>query len=301
MIDIRPQDVVTTGGTQSRVALCEDTVATYAEAMKSGSTLPPIVVYHDGSTYWLADGFHRLMAHIRNGADWLAADVRQGTRREAVLHSVGSNAEHGLPRTNADKRHAVLLLLKDEEWGQWADREIARRCYVAASFVGDLRARICSPTTDKHPRKAERNGTTYVQNTANIGRRDEAIELFLGPTKETPEVRARQISALADAGYRASQISAEIGLSEERVRKIASTSGITLPDAAIGKTRKLDNRRVAEQTVMSMEACAQSITAVPLDLRGLEASDLQEWLSSVSESLAIFRKFHKQLTEAANV
>ena len=89
------------------------------------------------------------MAHIRNGADWLAADVRQGTRREAVLHSEGANAEHGLPRTNADKRHAVMLLLKDEEWATWDDREIGRRCCVHHVFVGDLRRSLVTNTSEK--------------------------------------------------------------------------------------------------------------------------------------------------------
>jgi hypothetical protein len=74
--------------------------------------------------------------------------LRQGTRREAVPHSVGSNAEHGLPRTNADKRHAVLLLLKDEEWSQWSGNEIARRCAVHHSFVDRLRASLAPSASE---------------------------------------------------------------------------------------------------------------------------------------------------------
>jgi len=34
---------------------------------------------------------------------------------DAVFNSVGANAEHGLRRTNADKRRAVLTLLNDDE------------------------------------------------------------------------------------------------------------------------------------------------------------------------------------------
>ncbi|EWY35857.1 hypothetical protein N825_32650 [Skermanella stibiiresistens SB22] len=39
-----------------------------------------------------------------------------GSRRDAVPHAVGANARHGLPRSNADKRDAVMILLKDPEW-----------------------------------------------------------------------------------------------------------------------------------------------------------------------------------------
>lgn len=153
--------------------MSEETVAAYAEAMKSGATLPPIVVYHDGSTCWLADGFHRLMGHIRNGADWITADVRIGTRREAVLHSVGSNAEHGLQRTSADKRHAVGLLLADEEWSTWSDREIARQCAVSHQLVGALKASLVAATSEKQTTKTYTNkhGQASTMNTENIGKR----------------------------------------------------------------------------------------------------------------------------------
>lgn len=141
--------------------------------MKNGAVLPSIVSHHDGSTYWLADGFHRLMAHIRNGADWLTADVRIGTRREAVLHSVGANDTHGLRRSNADKRNSVLMLLNDEEWGRWADREIARRCCVNHVFVGDMRRSLVTNTSEKSAAKTYTNkhGQTATMNTENIGKR----------------------------------------------------------------------------------------------------------------------------------
>lgn len=40
------------------------------------------------------------------------------------------------------------MLLDDDEWGQWSDREIARQCGVSNKFVGDVRASICFPNTD---------------------------------------------------------------------------------------------------------------------------------------------------------
>jgi len=82
-----------------------------------------------------------------------------------------------LPRSNADKRKAVLTLLEDEEWGKWSAREIARRCCVSHNFVAELKHSICHSMTDA-PRTCERNGTTYEVDTSNIGRRKAEVVEF---------------------------------------------------------------------------------------------------------------------------
>src|SRR5690242_8250426 len=127
------------GGTQTRAAISDNAVREYADSMNNGAQFPPLIVFYDGTDYWLADGFHRFRAFAENGIDEIEADVRQGSRRDAVLYSVGANAEHGLPRTNEDKRRAVATMLCDEEWKQWSDREIARRCNVGNEMVSRLR------------------------------------------------------------------------------------------------------------------------------------------------------------------
>ncbi len=134
----------TDGGTQPRAELSAETIAEYREAMAAGSAFPPVVVFYDGTDHWLADGFHRLEATKATGAKEIAADVRQGTQRDAVLFSAGANAAHGLRRTNADKRRAVERLLADKEWSKWSDRKIAEACGVTHPFVGKLRAERAS-------------------------------------------------------------------------------------------------------------------------------------------------------------
>lgn len=127
------------GGTQARAALNEDVVAEYAEAIIAGADMPPVTVFHDGKAYWLADGFHRFHAHRKARAIEIDADVRTGTKRDAILHSVGANAHHGLRRSNEDKRLAVRTLLRDKEWGKWSDRQIADVCGVSHPFVASIR------------------------------------------------------------------------------------------------------------------------------------------------------------------
>lgn len=127
-------------------------------------------VYYDGELYWLADGFYRVLAAEVAGIERIAADIGQGTRRDAVLHSVGANACHGLRRTNVDKQRAVETLLRDEEWGEWSDNAIAKACSVSHPFVGKIRARLSlSCNRYKIARNVQRNGTVYTQNTTKIG------------------------------------------------------------------------------------------------------------------------------------
>lgn len=163
----------TDGGTQARAGLDEAKVAEYAERMMAGDDFPALVAFYDGSDYWLADGFHRHAAAILAGKNTYLVDVKQGTRRDAVLYAVGANAEHGLPRTDGDKRRAVETLLRDEEWVKWSDREIAKRCKVSHPFVAKIRAEIVTGNVTSEGQErtyTTRHGTTATMATGNIGR-----------------------------------------------------------------------------------------------------------------------------------
>lgn len=160
----------TNGGTQPRAEINDMIVEAYAEDMLTGAEFPPVVVFYDGDNYWLADGFHRVQAARKAKCIFIKADVRQGTRRDAVLFSVGANATHGLRRSNTDKRRAVEVLLRDEEWQQWSDREIARRCAVHHTFVGRVRKETSLVLNTSERTYTTKHGTTATMNTGNIGK-----------------------------------------------------------------------------------------------------------------------------------
>ncbi|HZL37325.1 MAG TPA: ParB/RepB/Spo0J family partition protein [Tepidisphaeraceae bacterium] len=176
---IKLADIRRDGGTQQRAAIDPDTVAAYAALLADGTTLPPATVVREGDTFWLVDGFHRYAAYGTCGMDAMPCTVLPGTRRDAILQSVGANATHGLRRTNADKRRAVETMLGDPEWVNWSDREIARRCAVSQPYVGHVRASLKllsvnndepateSPATRTYTTK---HGTTATMQTGAIGK-----------------------------------------------------------------------------------------------------------------------------------
>ncbi len=168
------------GGTQPRVEMNEEVIADYAELIRSGITFPPVTVFFDGAAYWLADGFHRYHAHRRIGRDTIFAEVQDGGLREALLHSVGANAKHGLRRTNADKRKAVETMLyneyvsKDGSGNPWSSREIARRCCVSERMVRSARevliAAVPDYETEKRTFTHHKTGKPAVMNITKIGK-----------------------------------------------------------------------------------------------------------------------------------
>lgn len=153
------------GATQLRTQIDDAHVQRLIEALESGATLPPITVYRDDDgVHWLADGWHRLRAHQALNRVEITAEVRSGSRRDAILHAAGANAAHGLPRSRADVRRAIEALLRDEEWRQWSDREIARRVGCSHHTVASVRRDLESSgqIAQIESRRAERNGVVYT-------------------------------------------------------------------------------------------------------------------------------------------
>lgn len=162
--------VRTNGGTQIRAILRDDIVEEYAEAIRAGTSFPPVIVYYDGEAHWLADGFHRFAAYKAVGAQALPAEVRRGTQRDAILFAVGANASHGLPRTNADKRRAVMVLLEDREWGKRSDRWVAEKAGVSPMTVGRIRADIDPNCNKGTVARGGKDGRTRKPPKATAGR-----------------------------------------------------------------------------------------------------------------------------------
>ena len=129
--EIPIEDIVLCDELQPREKMNNETVIEYIEAIEQGVNLPPATLFNNGGQeFWMTDGFHRFQSWKKSGRKTIPAIVKTGSKRDALLWSVGANAAHGLRRTNADKRRAAMTLLKDKEWTKWSDGQIAKQCAV---------------------------------------------------------------------------------------------------------------------------------------------------------------------------
>lgn len=143
------------GGTQSRASLDQETVDDYAEELDDSKDLPPVRLFFDGSEYWLADGFHRYFAYQKRDRASIPADVTEGTLRQAIFASFGTNKKNGKRPSNEDKRKSVKSILADPEWSQMSDRAIAEEVGCSHPLVAQIRnPKPATPPTPKAPKTA---------------------------------------------------------------------------------------------------------------------------------------------------
>lgn len=195
------------GGTQSRVEIHNETVADYADAIKSAAKFPPMVVFHDGADYWLADGFHRWHAFNKAGKASAEADVRSGSLRDAVLFSLGANGTHGLRRTNADKRKAVESMLADAEWSEWSDHKIAETCGVSHPFVAAVRSPKAAARQEENRQASSQKKAAAVESDSSADEPKQPARVESDSKKSAAPVESDS-SAPADDGPDAAELAA---------------------------------------------------------------------------------------------
>lgn len=135
-VKIQIRQIVAEAETYGRV-ISDEVVNEYAELMKAGTIFPPVLVYRQGNKYYLADGFHRVVATLRAWRGTIQAHVRKGGRLDALEAALSINGTHGLRPSSADKKFAVDRALV--EFPDRADRAIAVMCRVSPTFVGERR------------------------------------------------------------------------------------------------------------------------------------------------------------------
>ena len=250
------------GGTQVRIAQNQFTIDEYAEKMVAGAIFPPVVVFFDGSEYWLADGFHRINAAIQAGIEHINVDIKEGDKRDALLYAVGANSSHGLRRTNEDKRNAVLLLLNDPEWVEWSDREIAKACCVDHKFVGKIRSDVFTGDIPSEGRKyTTKHGTIARMNTERIGKTANIAPEVRELIRDTPIIEN------TDDLTRLSSLEPE--KQKEVVEKVISGES---------KDVKSSLRKITLESAKNAIITTSSETDVELSIHH---GDCVEWLSSL--------------------
>lgn len=151
----------------ARVELDDKYLFEIEQDIKDGAKLPPITLFYDGTKHYLVDGLHRFQAAKNLKQEMIVADIREGNQRNAILFSCSANSEHGLRRTNNDKRKAVNKMLADPEWSQWSDGLIAKQCVVTQPFVSRVRRNLTQNSFESSSNRKGKDGRTY--NTEKIG------------------------------------------------------------------------------------------------------------------------------------
>jgi hypothetical protein len=167
--ELKVSDIRIDGGTQIRKQLNSDKVNEYAEQMNDGIVFPPITVFFDGSSYWLASGFHRLFAEKQRGTEVVKANVINGTVDEATWFALGDN-KHGLNMNAEDYRRSIEIALNHPKWSTYSNIQIANHVGVSATTVARVKKeRNIKPAekvkyTDKH-------GNEATMDTSKIGKK----------------------------------------------------------------------------------------------------------------------------------
>ena len=123
---------------QGRLAIDPVQVAEIREALLEEETHesePVEVVQDELGRLWLWDGFHRHQAYRDANRQYIPVHIRHGTRSQARLHAAGANQRPVIPRTAAEKRRQVRMVLEDPDGQAWPERAIAKWCGVSRDLV----------------------------------------------------------------------------------------------------------------------------------------------------------------------
>ena len=164
---------------QTRAGTDAETIDNYAEAMADGAKFPEVTVFTDGAHYWLADGFHRVMAAKQNGRTAIEADVYKGTEDDAVLFGGTANNKQGKRPTRADVQHFLQMVWERREaifGGTPTGGNLAEKCGITrqagTKFVNEKlaempNASLRSPVNNlqvKMPERGVSEGGSTAQN-----------------------------------------------------------------------------------------------------------------------------------------
>jgi len=138
------------GGTQARVNLDEAYIADLADIIQeigADNLRSRMVVFADGANIWLADGFHRYFAMKKLGIESAWTTRYDGTQQDAIWYSLSANKDHGLRRTNEDKRKAVETALRCSEFSTKSVRELAKHIGVSHGLVQTIKTEMSKVST----------------------------------------------------------------------------------------------------------------------------------------------------------
>lgn len=254
-------NIRTDGGTQPRLELDQNLVKEYAEVMREGVVFPPVEVFHDGSEYWLVDGFHRYFGYKANGLTSIEAIVHTGTLREAQFYAWKANNKHGNRLKPEDIRAIIRIMLTDEEYSKWSNNHIAKELGISSMTVG--RVRVAMQEESKTPAQTT---VTYVDkhgNTTTMKTDKKKKAKTQRPTTKPDVTTANPVTEL-----------------EQKVKELATTV----------------NTLAEENTVMR-----DKIAIGQWDASEIEKIDAEETINNLRERIRVLEIDNKSLRESRDI
>ena len=155
------EKLIIDAGTDVRNEISESVVEEYSEAITNKAKFPALIVFESSDGLVLADGFHRYFAFERQGVKEYDCDIRNGTKTDALKFALGSNTTHGYRRTNADKRNAVMIALR--EFSKLSNRAVADLCFIHRSTVDEIQSRKMEQKTERGKSRKVRKQTRVAE------------------------------------------------------------------------------------------------------------------------------------------
>lgn len=255
-------NIRTDGGTQPRLELDQNLVKEYAEVMREGVVFPPVEVFHDGSEYWLVDGFHRYFAIKSNAVTTIEAIVHTGTLREARFYAWKANNKHGNRLKAEDIRAILRIMLTDEEYSKWSNNHIAKELGISSMTVGRVRVAM-----QEEAKKPAQTTVTYVDKHGNTTTmktdKSKKKATTQRPTTKPDVTTANPVTEL-----------------EQRVKELATTV----------------NTLAEENTVMR-----DKIAIGQWDASEIEKIDAEETINNLRERIRVLEIDNKSLRESRDI
>jgi hypothetical protein len=120
-----------------RLELDRRWIEALAKAIRQDCKLPPVVCFYDGDNYWLADGLDRLEAAKLAEQKTILADIRQGSRQEAISYSKSGSRRNKEKQQVVDRFLELLKFMGEEEKKYWSNIDIGAYCAVSNTQVSN--------------------------------------------------------------------------------------------------------------------------------------------------------------------
>jgi ParB-like chromosome segregation protein Spo0J len=249
-------NIRTDGGTQPRLKLSQDLVKEYAEVMREGVVFPPVEVFHDGSEYWLVDGFHRYFAIKSNAVTTIEAIVHTGTLREAQFYAWKANNKHGNRLKAEDIRAIIRIMLNDEEYSKWSNNHIAKELNVSSMTVGRVRVAM-----QEESKKPAQTSVTYVDKHGNT---------TTMKTDNTKKKKASTPTTKPDTESPTAELEQKVNELTDTINSLADENTVLRDKIAVGQWDASEIEKIdAEETIKNLR---EQIRVLEIDNKSLRES-----------------------------